>query len=144
MNRRSALITIGLTALSGVANSVSRPLRLLEAQVTLDKALPAGRKSKSSVEERLRKDLDRLKPRAYSEEGIPMFLGCEDLAKSKSSHGAAKVTLTAMNAALASELRRNAEAWTQIEPHPQAKDVAPIIEVLADRDFTVGRTVEAR
>ena len=94
------------------------------------------------VEDRLREDLARLAPRVYSEEGIPVFLACVNLVPAKLSHDSAKSTLPPLGAALASNLHRNAEAFQRIRPNARAKDVAPLIEVLADRDFSNGKTME--
>ena len=135
MNRRIALVTLGLAAFSGVARSISRPLRLLQSSSTL---------SKKTLDDILREDLERLAPRVYSEDGIPVFLVCENLVADKTSRAPVKVALTPTNTALASALHRNAEAWQRIRPDAQGKDVAKLIEVLADRDFTRGGTVEGQ
>ena len=137
MNRRGALVTLGLTAFGGVAWSISRPL-LLWANPT--QAAPSSTPSRDAFDDRLRKDVARLSPRVYSEEGIPVFLACENLVHT--SHEPATVALTPMNKALASALERNAEAWQRIRPDAQAKEVAQLIEVLAYRDFTQGGTTE--
>lgn len=95
--------------------------------------------AKDAVDDRLRQDLVRLAPRAYSEEGIPVFLACEDLVVDKSSQKST-VTLTPFSAALASDFRKNAEAWQRIHPDAPDTDVSKVIEVLADRDFATGGT----
>ena len=94
--------------------------------------------SEQTIDDRLRKDIARLKPRVYSEDGIPVFLACENLVPVKASQTPAKVELTAMNSALASAFHRNAEAWQRIRPDAKPGEVAQLIEVLADRDFTNG------
>ena len=98
--------------------------------------------TEDTIEDRLRADLASLAPRAYSEEGVPMFLACVNLVPAVISHQVPKVTLTPLSAALASTLRRNAEAYQRIKPGLKAKDIAPLIEVLANRDFTRGETAE--
>ena len=133
INRRVALVSLGVAALSGVARAISRPLRLLQSS-----SAPA----KTTLDDLLREDLARLAPRAYSEEGIPVFLACENLVADKTSRAPGKVALTPTNTALASAVHRNAEAWQRIRPDAQGKDVAQLIEVLADRDFTRGGTAE--
>lgn len=142
MNRRGALVAIGFTAFNGMAWSLSNPLRLLQSGTHTFAAF--GPQPQSTIDDRLRADLARLAPRVYSEEGIPVLLACENLVPSKDAHKPAKVTLTALNAAFASALHRNAEAFQRIRPDAQAKDVAPLIEVLADRDFTHGGTKEEK
>lgn len=139
MNRRGALVTIGLTAFGGVAWSISRPL-LLGAELTDANFTPFGTESSNALDDRLSKDIAHLSPRVYSEEGIPVFLACENLVPT--SPQPAKVALTPMNTALAAAFHRNAEAWQRIHPHAQAKEVAQLIEVLAYRDFTDGGTAE--
>jgi hypothetical protein len=138
MNRRRALVTIGLTAFNGMAWSLTRP-RLLPAKL-LQSILPAT--SNQAVDDRLLRDLARRSQRINSEEGIAMFLVCENLVPDKSSHE--PVALTATNTALASAFQRNAEAWVRIHPDAQYKDVAQIIEVMAYRDFTNGETAEGQ
>ncbi len=135
-NRRQALIGFGLTAIHGGVRSIARPFAswlwtgttpdLLQSESSLDLAL----------DDRLRADLERLAPRAYSEEGVPMFLACVDLVPARSSQPAGNVTLTPLSSALASTLHKNAEAYRRIRPAAKVSDVAPLIEVLADRDFS--------
>ncbi len=95
-------------------------------------------------EDRLRADFDRATERVYPEEGIPMFLVCEDLAPNESSGEAAPFTLTSLNEDLASAFRRDAEAWPRIQPGAPAADACKIVEVLADRDFGAGRAEKNR
>ncbi|MDP9087716.1 MAG: hypothetical protein M3O26_03110 [Pseudomonadota bacterium] len=47
-------------------------------------------------------------------------------------------SLTPYNAALVADLRKYAEAWQRIHPNAPDSDVAKVIEVLADRDFSDG------
>ena len=135
MNRRGALVTLGLAAFSGVARSISRPLRLLQS---------SSAPSTKTLDDTLREDIARLAPRVYSEEGIPVFLACENLVPNKGAEKSAKLALSPTNTALASAVHRNADAWQRIRPEAQGKDVAQLIEVLADRDFTRGGTAEGQ
>lgn len=137
MNRRTALVTIGLTAFGGVAWSITRP-RLLQTMLGQGGLAASSAPSKEAIDDRLKQDLARLSPLVYSEEGIPMFLACENLVPGNSSSEPPKVALTSTNAALASAFQRDAEAWLRIHPDAKGKDVAKLIEVLADRDFTEG------
>ena len=88
------------------------------------------------VEKLLREDLARLGSRAYSDEGIPVFLACVDLAAAK-THGPA-VPPSALSQTVASELRKNAEVWLRIFPNAPDSDISKLIEVLAERDFSHG------
>ena len=138
MNRRIALVAIA-AATGGAVSSKAALARLLESGQARQDA-PSGALPKEAVDEvdvRLREDLARLAPRAYSEEGIPVFLACEDLVADRTSQKSA-ATLTPFNAALAADLRKNAEAWQRIHPHATDADVGKLIEVLADRDFVGG------
>jgi peptidoglycan/xylan/chitin deacetylase (PgdA/CDA1 family) len=126
INRRNALFVIGATVLGGL-----RPLHAAVDGLLQTPATPqSAGASKDDVEDRLRKDLA---PHEYSEEGIPVFLACEDLTK--------RPALTPLNAAVASEMRRNAQAMQRVKPDVEGGDVAKLIEVLAQRDFARGSTV---
>jgi hypothetical protein len=141
MNRRGALVTLGLTALGGVAWSITKP-QLLATTLTHDSLAVLDTPSPHVLDDRLREDIALRSQRINSDEGIAMFLVCENLVPDRSSHTPPTVALTAMNTALALALHRNAEAWLRIRPNAQDKDVAELIEVLAQRDFTNGGTAE--
>ncbi len=141
MNRRGALVTLGLTALGGVAWSITRP-RLLAAALAHPSLAALDTPAQQALDDRLREDIALRSQRINSDEGIAMFLVCENLVPDKSSHMPPKPALTAMNAALASAVQRNADAWLRIRPDAQGKDVAELIEVLAQRDFSNGGKVE--
>ncbi len=91
-----------------------------------------------TVEKALREDLTRLGERAYSEEGIPVFLACVDLVAPK--NGRAIVPTSALSRTVASDLRKNGEAWLRIYPKASDGDVSKLIELLAERDFGRSRT----
>lgn len=84
---------------------------------------------------KLEHDLSRLAQRNYAEEGIPMFLVCENLAsKNRSSADPAN---HAEGIALATELRRNAAAFALIQPNATEEAVPKIMEVIAERKFGI-------
>ena len=141
MNRRRALVAIAVATGSAVSSKAALARLLESGQAHHDASSGAQREDAvNEVDVRLREDLARLAPRAYSEEGIPVFLACEDLVSNRTSrHFAA--TLTPFNAALAADLRKNAEAWQRIHPDATDADIAKLIEVLADRDFAGGGRV---
>jgi hypothetical protein len=130
LKRRTALVTIGLTALRGVAWSLTRP-RLALAK--LGQAEPAA--STQEIDNRLRDDMTRRKQRVNSEEGIAMFLVCENLVPDGSTPA-----LTPENAVLAAEFQETAAAWERVYPGAEYGDVAHVIEVMAARDFAHGGT----
>ena len=138
INRRGAIVAIGAAAI-GAAPSSSALVRLLRSGMARTQGGATDTQTKDAatkvIDDRLRQDL--ASPTAYSEEGVPVFLACEDLVADKATHKSA-VTLSAFNAVLASELRKNAESWKRIHPDAPEGDVAKVIEVLAHRDFDHG------
>ena len=141
MNRREALVAIAAATGSAVSPKAALA-RLLESGQAHHES-PSGappNETISAVDARLREDLERLAPRAYSEEGIPVFLACEDLAPDRTSRQPA-AALTRFNAAFAADLRKNAEAWQRIHPDATDEDLGKLIQVLADRDFASGGRV---
>ena len=135
MNRRIALVAIAAATGVPVASKAALA-RLLDSGEVHHSAVPgaAPKEAVNEVDVRLREDLARLAPRAYSEEGVPVFLACEDLLSDRTSRKSA-ATLTPFNAALAADFRKNAEAWQRIHPEATDADVGKLIEVLAERDF---------
>ena len=85
------------------------------------------------VEKSLREDLARLGSRAYSDEGIPVFLACEDRVAATMQRPPAQPS--ALSQTVASDLRTHGEAWLRIFPEAPATDVSKVIEILAERDF---------
>lgn len=127
MNRRNALFAMGATVLGGVSSlhAAFRGARQATASGT-----PAGNTRQTGLEERMRKDLA---PHEYSEEGILVFLACQDLTMRKQA-------LSPLNASIAAEMRQNAEAMQHVKPDVAGSDVGKLIEVLAERDFASGGT----
>jgi predicted DNA-binding transcriptional regulator YafY len=138
MNRRKALLTLGLTACGAMARSLTLP-RLFAARLSGTVLDAPATSTDQEIEDRLRRDFALRSERINSEEGIAMFLALEDLAPANAT---AAVALTPLNAALATALERNAAAWQRIHPHAKYKDVASVIEVLAYRDFSHGGKLE--
>ena len=87
--------------------------------------------SASELEAKLKQDVERLAPRVYSDEGIPVFLACVDLHRPAGS----RAMLTHFNAELARDMRDNAAAWERLYPEAKPEDISKLIEILADRDF---------
>jgi hypothetical protein len=83
--------------------------------------------------ERLKQDLETLAQRNYAEEGIPMFLLCENIAPdAKPSH---PTTESREAALLSRNLRSVAEAFRRVEPKARGTDLPKLVELLAERDF---------
>ena len=93
-----------------------------------------GASAGDPVEQSLREDMARLGSRAYSEEGIPVFLACEDVVAAKTHRHAPPPP--AWSQTVASDLRKNGEAWLRIFPNAPDTDISKLIEVLAERDFS--------
>ena len=122
MNRRKAM-----TTLAGA--------RLL---APLLDAAGAGAQQEGTAAAGVTKELDRLSKRVYSEEGIPMFLVCENVA---GKGGGATNNAPAdkdLNRIVAPAFRRYAAEWERMHPNASSADVAKIVEFLADRDFAQG------
>ena len=135
MNRRRALAAIAVTLLGGVRPLISGPFRFVQSGAATPKD---SSHASDDVEARLRADLDQLAKRAYSEDGVPVFLACVNLAPGKNP----TPQLTAFNASLAKALRENAAAWQRIRPNAPVTDASQLVEVLANRDVANGGTQE--
>ena len=142
MNRRSALGALAATAIGGLGTFDSRLRGIMQAAAGNPKpstpAEPSKDTSQAEIDERLRKDLARMAPRADSEAGVPVILACQDLVAEKKW---AKTNAT--NAAIAAEFRRTAAAWQRVKPDAPATDVGNLIQILADHDFTNGGEEQA-
>ena len=143
VNRRQVLVSFGLTSCSEMAWPLNHLLRPFIPEQTSSQTQGVERPTGDEVGDRLQQDLKRLAPRAYSEEGIPVFLATVNLVRVGTTQPSSDASPTALSATLASEFRRNADAFRRLRPKAQAKDIAPIIEVLPDRDFSTGGTTEA-
>ncbi len=130
MNRRKTLMAMltagGAAFCSGVFGRLAQAGPGQPASVT---GAGSGVSTDEAVEAALREDLARFGARAYSDEGIPVFLACENLT------GEAPAQITAFNTTVAADFHRNAAAWQRIFPDAPDTDVSKVIEVLADRDF---------
>ena len=132
IDRRNVLRAMATTAIGGMLPLSSN---LSWSQAAAPIASPSEGQSKdTATEDRLRKDLDRLASREYSEEGVPVLLACEDLVGKKAS----RPRVYGFNTTLASDFYRTGEAWKHLRPDASAGDVGKVIEVLADRDFASG------
>jgi hypothetical protein len=87
---------------------------------------------KDDTGEALLNDLHRLSGRAYSEEGIPVFLLCENLAATEGFPVA-----EAGFVALAAKLAHYAELLPRVRRNLSEDDVPKLMELLADQDFGV-------
>lgn len=96
----------------------------------------------AAAENRLWSDIDRLRERLTSEEGIPMFLACENLVQGEAGAVPADGTSAALNEKLALAFQRDTETWQRTRSELTVTDLCRIVEVLAARDFAPGSTGE--
>lgn len=85
----------------------------------------------STPEKQLETNILHLGSRAYSEEGIPMFLACENLKAVRPVAPYAK----ALNAEIAPAFHHYVKMWQDLHPDASAADVANLVELLAYKDF---------
>jgi hypothetical protein len=83
-------------------------------------------------------NLAHIGSRVYSEEGIAMFLACENLAAVETVPPNKVPVPSPLNQKVASAFQRYAQEWQHAHPDAPASDVAKILEFIADRDFASG------
>lgn len=125
---RTFLLTLGnLVALLG-CKSPQRPSRPPRPDPT-GAATPLG-----TPAEQLDCDLARLGKRTYSDQGIGVFLVCENRVGTKAD--STRIQRRGNESRqLAAEFRRQVEVFKQLRPNRTDDDVPKLIEVLADRDL---------
>ena len=140
INRRGALAAMAAATFGAVPASAA-VAKLIQSDLAQTQAAASGNPPRdavpNTVEDRLRQDIARLAPRAYSEEGVPVLLACEDLVSDKALRGQT-VSVTPFNTSVASDFRKTAEAWERIHPDALDTDISKVVEVLAERDFANG------
>lgn len=139
MRRRNALTAM----ISGLLGSIwafisCAPLRRDNSHST------AADSETALLAKQLEQDLALLARRNYAEEGIPMFLVCENLASK--DRASTRKNSAPESVALAQELRRNADALILNQPNATEAEIPKILEVLAERDFgmTLSRRADER
>jgi hypothetical protein len=142
IGRRGALCQMGAGVLGNVWAFVFRPLiccdMLWSKRVKADEvAAAAGQEIDLSKE--LDRELARLEKRMYSEQGIPMFLACDNLPRTESIE-AVRTRALPSSGPLVAAFRRYVEALPQVRTDATEVDVAKIVELLADQDIASGGT----
>lgn len=114
-----ALLTTAVASITGIVRAAVRP---------------------DPAAELLEDALHRLDTRAYSEEGIPVFLAGEDLsAEGLAGSGAPEgFSPDALNRRLAAAYRDYAKLLPGLERERTAYDAALLVELLAEQDFQAG------
>jgi hypothetical protein len=133
MNRRAVLAMVGKTVAGGASLSSSLAASSWLSAIAILPP-PAEAQTPTAFEAQLQADMTLLAKRVYSEEGIPMILGCEDLT-AKTPVAPASL---AMNRAVAPAFHKYVEAWQHLHPDAPVGDVAKLLELLAYRDFAGG------
>ena len=136
MNRRGILI--GMAGLCG-ASLVQIAFGATEGAASTPAALGCSGAdfTVDPIAKALKDDLNALGARQYSEEGVTVFLYCEDVVGEKTR--APKVPPNELSATIAAGLRDNGPAWKHLFPVGPAGDVNKLVEVLAVRDFNRDR-----
>lgn len=123
MNRRQALAAIGIAMIGDVESPGNSTVPATQ--------LP------STADNRLNADLTSIGSRVYSEEGVPMFLACENVYQVGTSPKE-EPSPSALSPKVASAFRRYVDEWEHMRPDAPASDVAKLLEFIADRDFAAG------
>jgi len=130
--RRNALHHMVLWMFGGIWTRIPH-LPSIEAARMSQGTTPATETTQDDEAARLLSELDRLSARNYSQEGIPVFLVCEDLVSRRDPSRPEPRTQTAE---LASTFRKWANVLLRARPEATPADIPKLIEVLADWDVT--------
>lgn len=82
--------------------------------------------------------LKQLGKHVYSEDGVPMFLACENVTGPVSQEPDDTALPLDVNKRISAAFEHYAGEWQQQHPRASAGDVAKIVEVLAAHDFAAG------
>ena len=135
MNRR--MIFKGVAGLCSVGFIDSAFSETKARAASASTAADCGEFKMDPVAQALKDDLDALGARQYSEEGVAVFLFCEDVIGAKT--GKPKAPPNELSAGIVAGLRDNGRAWKHLFPAGPAGDVNRLVEVLAVRDFNRDR-----
>lgn len=137
VNRRTTVLAMIGTGLSCVTMG-----RVLGAERTPPNRPASPEPPATAADRELKDDLAKMGAHEYSDEGIPVFLACVDLAAQHA--GKPPAPPTEFSALVAANLRRYGDAWRRMHPDAPDTDVSKVIEVLAARDFAHGGIGGAR
>ena len=137
ISRRKAIVGIAATTFGRLDSllCMGRQLRFYNAA---NGSISSDAQLTDTRDDRLSADLKRLDARIYSEEGIPMFLACENLGPNQTSPERVPVPPTPLNEKVASAFHQYSAQWQHSRPDAPVTDVAKIVELLAYRDFAAG------
>ena len=137
ISRRGAMVAIATATFSRLSLLVGMG-RQPRRYDTANSFIPFDAQNTDQRDGSLSEDLKRLDARVYSEEGIPMFLACENLGPNQTSSEHPPSPPTHLNVILASAFHRYADQWQHTRTDAPNADVARIVELLADRDLAAG------
>ena len=137
ISRRGALVAIAAATFGRLGSLICRGRQLPQYDAA-NSFTASGAQLIDKRDDSLSAALNRLGARVYSEEGIPMFLACENLGPNQTSPARAPVPPTPLNETVASAFHRYADEWQHTRPDAPVTDVAKIVELLAYRDFAAG------
>ena len=137
ISRRGALAAIAAATFGRLGSFIGRGQQLRQPDAA-NSFTASGAQLADTRNESLSETLSRLGKRVYSEEGIPMFLACENLGPDQASPERTPVPSMPLNAVVVSAFHHYADEWQHTRPNAPVTDVAKIVELLAYRDFAAG------
>lgn len=138
-DRRGALLAVAAAALGRLGSLIFSGRQFRQYDVA-DSSAALAAQPVEVPQESLSAALNRLRQRVYSEEGIPMFLVCENLGSKPTSSERLPAAAISLSEKIASAFHRYAAEWQRLQPRAPATDAARIVELLAYRDFANGGT----
>ena len=133
-NRRKILYGIGGAILAaGALVSWAPSWRRLKVDERQGGAVSVAEDTEDA--DQLLQGLSQLAARDYSEEGVAVFLACENLAGRRDGNPVQAFVPLALNAQLAEDFNRYARTLPHLRPEVSEADVAELIELLAYRDL---------
>ena len=85
--------------------------------------------------DQLLQGLSRIAARDYSEEGVAVFLACENLTGTRDGNPVQAFVPLTLNAQLAGDFNRYARMLPNLRPEVSEADIAALVELLAYRDL---------
>ncbi len=130
IQRRDVLFGLGGIVVGALA-ALARPFRMNpgEAPESPSGIVPP---TDTSAED-LRREFERMEMRYYTQEGVAVFLACENLADPESALSGFEPG--PLNAEIESQLLDHANMLLSSGDEPPETDVAQIVQLLAERDF---------
>ena len=130
IKRRDVLFGLG-GVIAGALATLARPFRPPPGEAP--ESVPGIEPPPDVSPEDVYSEFERMEMRYYTQEGVAVFLACENLADTDSdSYGYEPGPL---NAEIESQLLDHANILLASDVEPPESDVAQIVQLLAERDF---------